>query len=470
MKRFLVYSLFIICFPLFAAEKNSGWKQLSWFGWGLASGREVRNSSEEDKEGIYKDLRINESLFHTSLDESYFSEHWNLKIQADGFVSSESKFRFYAGRDLFLALKNSKLSLSLGRISEEGKHSSFQDWADGTDGIVVRGNLKEWGNVRIDLFDFYSGYQLFEKNSFRETIRNTKRNQYGTIGEISDLESGSESFRNRYRGGVGYRYNLSFLEGGFKFQYLNLQNWGRYGDDLSTVLNSSGDRDYLTHSTIDLNWKQSGFFCFFSGILVRGQDKTGWNRIRNSGNIPITGEAILVSLGFENSRWKLETFGFLPDRDRRRENGEILELGFVGIGSNPSPVFATNQSLDFYPSAWITEKGFEKQFSLQAGKRQSAWSGINLEYKESMIRFRFYLASYFFLRENEECSGALTFSRDSFQKGYFRESFLQTTLYFPTEEERIRLSFVKLSLGGWMSDPETSHKEFFFQVQSGVVL
>ncbi|MBM9501764.1 hypothetical protein JWG44_16025 [Leptospira sp. 201903071] len=470
MKRFLVYSVFLMVSPLFAAEKNSGWKQISWFAWGLGSGREIQNSSENRNEKTYKELRINESLFHAGLDENYGSKHWNLKIQADGFVSSESKIRFYAGRDLFFELKNAKLSLALGRISEEGKHSSFRDWADGTDGIVVRANFKEWGNVRIDLFDFYSGYQLFEKNSFRETIRNTKKDQSFSLDEISNVDSNSDSFRNRYRGGVGYRYALWFLEAGVRFQYLNFQNWGRYGDDLAVSSNSSGDRDYLTHSTIDLNWKWNGFFCFLSGILAKGQDKTGWNRIRNSGNIPITGEAILVSFGFENSRWKLETFGFLPDRDRRKENGEILELGFVGIGSNPSPVFATNQSLDFYPSAWVTEKGLEKQFSLLSGKRQSAWSGINLEYKESMMRLRFYLASYFFLRENAGCSGALTLSRDSFQNGYFRESFFQTTLFFPTEEERVPLSFLKLTLGGWMSDPQTAQREFFFQVQSGVVL
>ncbi|AOP34025.1 hypothetical protein A0128_09335 [Leptospira tipperaryensis] len=470
MRRVLVYSIFIIYLPLSAVDKNSGWKQISWYGWGLGAGQEKQDSSESSKERTYQELRINESLFHSSLDQNFISEHWSLKIQGDGFVSPESKFRFYSGRDLFFELKNQILSLSLGRISEEGKQSSFRDWADGTDGIVLRANFREWGKLRVDLFDFYSGYQLFEKNAFKDTILNTKRINSYSLDEIPVGNFNPEEYRNRYRGGVSYRYESSFFETGFRFQYLNFQNWGRYGDDLQIRTESSGDRDYLTHSTIDFHWKWNWFHCFLSGILARGQDKTGWNRIRNSGNIPITGEAILFSLGFENSHWKLYTFGFLPDRDRRKENGEILELGFVGIGSNPSPVFATNQSLDFYPSAWVTERGLEKQFSLQSGKRQAAWSGINFEYNKSLIRFRFFLASYFYLREDSGCSGALTLSRDSFQKGYFREVMFQTNLFFPTEDERVPLSFLKLTLGGWKSDPQTAQKEFFFQISSGVIL
>ncbi|TGM59930.1 LA_2168 family protein [Leptospira adleri] len=469
MKKFLVYSFFIIILPVSASERNSGWTQLSWLGWGLGAGQETQSSSENPNYKTYKELRINESLFHSSLDQNFVSKHWSAKIQADGILSTESEFRFFAGRDLFFEWKNQKLSFLFGRISEDGKHNSFKDWADGTDGIAIRANFREWGRIRVDLFDFYSGYRLFEKDGFRDRILATKQSQSYSKEEVVRL-FGSNEFRNRYRGGLSYRYEFFALEFGFRFQYLNFQNWGRYSDDLRTNTVSSGDRDYLTHSTVDLNWKRNGFFFSLSGILARGLDKTGWNRIRNSAGIPISGEAILLSLGFDNSRWNVYAFGFLPDRDRRKENGEILELGFVGIGSNPSPVFTTNQSLDFYPSAWVTDKGLEKQLTLQSGKRQAAWSGINLEYNQSIMRFRFYLASYFYLRENSGSSGALCVSRDSFQKEYFREVLLQTTLFFPTEEERVPISFLKWSLGGWMSDPQTAQKEFFFQIQSGVVL
>ncbi|TGK13374.1 LA_2168 family protein [Leptospira stimsonii] len=470
MRRFFLYSIFIMGFPILADGKSSGWKKISWFGWGLGSGQEVQFSSEQANEKFYKELRINESVFHGSLDQNYSSERFLLRIQADGFLSSDSKFHFYAGRDLFLEWKNSKLSLALGRISEDLKQSSFRDWADGTDGIVVRADFRQNGKLRVDLFDYYSGYKLFEKVGFRDTILLTKRAQSFSNQDLPASLVEPDQFRNRYRGGLSYRYEIPFLEFGLRFQYLNFENWGRYGNDLSMNYQSSGDRDYLTHSTVDIHWKWRGFSSSLTGIFARGQDKTGWNRIRNAATLPITGEAILLSFGFDNLLWKAEIFGFLPDRDRRKENGEILELGFVGIGSNPSPVFSTNQSLDFYPSAWVTDRGLEKQFTLQSGKRQSAWSGINIEYKESRIRFRLYIASYFYLREDSGSSGNLTCSRDSFQNGYFREALLQSTLYMPTDDENVPLSFFKWSIGGWKSDPETAQREVFFQIQSGVIL
>lgn len=274
------------------------------------------------------------------------------------------------------------------------------------------------GRVRFDLFDFYSGYSVFDKNGLKNEILNTKK----PIGEIDAKNSFSNTFKNRYRGGISYRYDFTFLETGFRFQYLNLQNWGRYTNDLNIENVSSGDRDYLTHSTIEFKIKYVWFYCFLSGILVRGQDKTGWNRIRNTSMIPISGEAVLISFGASRNFWKFDVFGFLPDRDKISENEEILELGFIGIGSSPSPVFSTNQSLDFYPSAWITEKGLEKQSGIQGGKRQSAWTGINLEYQESLMRFRFYMASYFFFRTQKETPERLLFPEIVLEK-IFSENF-----------------------------------------------
>ncbi|MBE8400648.1 hypothetical protein IQA64_00760 [Leptospira borgpetersenii serovar Tarassovi] len=216
--------------------------------------------------------------------------------------------------------------------------------------------------------------------------------------------------------------------------------------------------------------KYSRFHCFFAGILTRGQDKTGWNRIRKASAIPITGEAVLISTGVTWNFWKFDVFGFLPDRDKRSENGEILELGFIGIGSSPSPVFSTNQSLDFYPSAWITDRGLQKQSGIQNGKRQSAWTGINLEYQESIIRFRLYIASYFFLSDTKGNEGALTMSREGFRKDYLREALIETLVYFPSENTKFDFLYLKASLGGSWSDPESARKESFFQIVSGIVL
>lgn len=453
-------------FPIYSSEKNKGWTQISWMGWGLGTIQKTRNLFEFEKEKTHKELRMNSFLFHAGINQNLETSGLKIQLEADLSASNESKTSFFAGKNLFLELKKDNVFLIFGRVREEFKTSAFADWLDGTDGLSIKTDLGKSGRIRFDLFDFYSGYSIFDKNGLKNEILNTKK----PLGEIDTKDSVLNTFKNRYRGGVGYRYDLTFLETGFRFQYLNLQNWGRYTNDLNLENVSSGDRDYITHSTIELKIKYVWFYCFLSGVLVRGQDKTGWNRIRNASMIPISGEAVLVSFGASRNFWKFDVFGFLPDRDKKSENGEILELGFIGIGSSPSPVFSTNQSLDFYPSAWITERGLEKQSGIQGGKRQSAWTGINLEYQESLMRFRFYMASYFFLSDTKGNSGALTISRDSFRKDFLREVLIQTWIYTPSENSKFSFYYWKLSLGGSWSDLENSKKEMFFQISSGVVL
>lgn len=472
MKRLFVYSLFLMCFGVSAEETSKGWTQASWMGWGLGAGERVPSISGSNENSMYYETRMNSSLFHGEIDREFNSPRLNWKLQADLSVTPESKPSFFAGKNLFIEFKKENVSLLLGRLQEDFKSASFRDWLDGSDGIVLKADFQNQGRLRVDLFDFYSGYSLFEKNVLKDSILNTKKAELDFAGEIEARNSFPKTFRNRYRGGVSYFYDLPYLETGFRFQYLNLQNWGRFANDLSgeTKNTSSGDRDYLVHSSLELNAKVSWFYAHLSGILARGQDKTGWNRVRNAATIPITGEAVLLTIGASKNFWKFEIFGFLPNRDKRSENGEVLELGFIGMGSSPSPVFSTNQSLDFFPCAWITDRGLEKQSSVQSGKRQSAWAGINLEYHESLIRFRFYAASYFFLKDLEGNSGALTIARDGFRKEYLREAMVQALFYNPSESSTFKFSYLKISIGGSWSDSEVSTKEAFFQIASGVVL
>lgn len=273
MKKLFVYSYFIIFFQISASEKSKGWTQISWVGWGLAGTQKVSDLSQAKEDRIYKELRINSSLIHGGIDRSLEMSRVNIKLQADLTASAESKLAFFAGKNLFFEFRKENASLIVGRIQEEMKGSAFADWMDGTDGIVIKANFGELGRVRLDLFDFYSGYSLFEKNGFRNTILNTKRTQFDPAGEIEVKDSISNTFKNRYRGGVSYRYDLPYLETGFRFQYLNLQNWGRYANDLISETGnvSSGDRDYLTHSTIELKLKYSRFHCFFPEFWREGR-------------------------------------------------------------------------------------------------------------------------------------------------------------------------------------------------------
>lgn len=468
---------FFLFFPvcIFPVSKNSGWYDFGWMGWGLGSSeKNVDSRASDSGYSRGKETRILSSAFRFGADKTFDSDRFRWRIQADVSVSPEAEFLFFAGKNLFLETKFDRTSLFLGRKQEETRGLAFRDWIDGTEGIVVESLFGDAGKVRLDLFDFYSGYPLFEKKSFSEKILKTKResgidSEKGSPSVDGEDPISKYKFRNRYRGGVAYRWNSEFLDAGLRFQYLNLQNWGNFSNDLGAA-DSSGDRDYLTHSTVELNLKWNGLYCFLSGILARGQDKTDWNRNRNSASIPISGEAVLLSLGVSFPFWNFNLFGFLPDRDKRNSQNEILELGFIGTGSSPSPVFATAQSLDFYPSAWITDRGLEKRNTLQGGRRQSAWFGADLEYKESLYKIRLYFASYAFLTETGQNSGALTISKETFQKNYFREFCLQGSFYFPSEDPKIPFSFLKLSVGGWIGNAGSEQREIFFQIQTGAIL
>ncbi|TGK35194.1 hypothetical protein EHQ12_11045 [Leptospira gomenensis] len=482
MRTAFLLLLFSFPFRVFSASESSGWYEFGWLGWGLGSSGKSLSSYADPKEAMQerteKESRILSSVFRSGVDKTFSTDRFRWKIQTDLSLSPDSGIAFFAGKNLYLEWKTKNTSVFLGRKREETKRSSFRDWIDGTDGVIVESSFGDLGRIRLDLFDFYSGFPLFEKKAFAEKILKSKPKMAVSSekdGErvVTEENTSNSSFQNRYRGGVSYGWSSEFLDAGIRFQYLNLQNWGNFSNDLKADPSSnvsSGDRDYLTHSTVELNWKWNGLYCFLSGILARGQDKTNWNRNRNSSSIPISGEAILVSLGVTLPFGDFHLFGFLPDRDKRNSQDEVLELGFVGMGSSPSPVFATIQSLDFYPSAWITDRGLEKRNTRQGGRRQSAWFGADLEYKKSLYQVRLYFASYTFLSETGEHSGALTISKETFQRRFFREFCLQGSFYFPSENPKIPFSFLKLSLGGWIGDPSSDQKEIFFQIQTGAIL
>ncbi|EMM70782.1 hypothetical protein LEP1GSC043_3259 [Leptospira weilii str. Ecochallenge] len=47
---------------------------------------------------------------------------------------------------------------------------------------------------------------------------------------------------------------------------------------------------------------------------------------------------------------------------------------------------------------------------------------------------------------------------------------VETLIYFPSENTKFDFLYLKASLGGSWSDPESAKKELFFQIVSGVVL
>ncbi|EMN47763.1 hypothetical protein LEP1GSC088_1122 [Leptospira interrogans str. L1207] len=82
MKKFFIYSFFIMFFPIYSSEKNKGWTQISWMGWG-GNDSKTENLSELEKEKIHKELRMNSFLFHSGINQSLKTSDLKIQLEAD---------------------------------------------------------------------------------------------------------------------------------------------------------------------------------------------------------------------------------------------------------------------------------------------------------------------------------------------------------------------------------------------------
>ncbi|MCE9498900.1 MAG: hypothetical protein K8R21_00025, partial [Leptospira sp.] len=91
------------------------------------------------------------------------------------------------------------------------------------------------------------------------------------------------------------------------------------------------------------------------------------------------------------SRFEFKFDLFLPDSDKRNKQGEVIESGFIGMGSYPGNSVILSQGLNFYPSGWITPVGLEKRNSIETGRMNSAraLSGISFHSGKSVFELNY---------------------------------------------------------------------------------
>lgn len=342
------------------------------------------------------------------------------------FNDKDYKDILYLGDNSYLLLPIKKIDFVFGRKLFSSSPHFSSSWKDGMEGVGIETQLSKEFRFHAYLLDFYRGYPLFEKYFLFKNIQ-------------EDVQNGE-----RFRHGLSLVYQKDDLYGKLQFTYLNLGNWGNgTKDDIRSQ--PKGDGDFIYTGIGSISNKNKYFLWGLELQFVRGLDKSQSNSVRKEKSIPISGE--LVRIYFESYlnffRTKLEFF--IPDSDKRNEQGEVLESGFVGFGTYPGNAFLLNQELNYYPSGWVTPSGLQKVDSVYMGRRNSFWTHLF---------FSVHLDDFFLSIQGDHLTprSNLAFSDGniSFDKKDYSKSFLfeltGAVLYDrrPIDGYFVQLSFSKL--------------------------
>lgn len=271
------------------------------------------------------------------------------------FNDKDYKDILYLGDNCYLLLPVKKLQFTFGRKLFPTSPFETRNWKDGMEGFGVETKVSNVFRFHVFFVDFYRGYPLFDKFFLYKNI-------------ADDIQNGE-----RFRHGLSLVYEKDNIYSKFHFTYINLGNWGNgTKDDLKSQ--PAGDSDFLYNAVLSLSNKGKYFTSGIEFQLARGLDKTQSNTNRKEKSIPVSGELIRIYfesyLKFLQTRIEL----FLPDSDKKNAQGEVLESGFIGMGSFPGNAFILNQELNYYPSGWITPSGLQKVDSIYNGRRNSFWA------------------------------------------------------------------------------------------------
>ncbi|PJZ26148.1 hypothetical protein CH352_06105 [Leptospira hartskeerlii] len=385
---------------------------------------------------------------------------WNL------VSTPNSGLFFLPGKNSYIGILYKGFLWGVGRRSDPEEFPAWSFWKDGVEGLFAETELDRV-KIRFDFLDLYRGFPLLENQWLKLQGRELFLPKQARDELISEKDAAVFS-QSRYRAGINLIGNKEdrFVYR-FRLRYLSLGDWGRFGSDTKESKSETieGDRDYLVEWRLGLGfiWK----YIYVSGdfFLSRGIDKTGYHPNRAERSIPISGEAFRFDLGFYNIYGKISIFGFLPDREKRSSQGEILELGFVGMGASPIPNPILQQVWGFYPSTWITDRGLEREETNFPGKRPTNLFGWKAEGKFFGISPGVHFTYIGFLKEENSSSGLWTISSKNMQNKFLREAGVSIA-WSPLEDGSAK---IELDLGGFESDEATGLKQWYMLFRIGGV-
>ncbi|MEI1278221.1 hypothetical protein V6Z05_07835 [Leptospira venezuelensis] len=460
MKRLFFLVLFLYAQILSSEEIQNPSLQI-YFQWILFR---TQGRISEEKELSRISALTSPAVFGFNFEKS--TEKFRTNLEWNLVTTANSGTFFLPGKNSYFGILYKGFLWGAGRKSDLEEFPAWSSWKDGVEGLFAETDLDRI-KIRFDFLDLYRGFPLLENQWLKLQGREYFLPKQARDELVSDKEPALSS-QSRYRAGISLTGNKEDrLVYRFRVRYLSLGNWGRFGSDTkeSKTETIEGDRDYLVEWRFGLGFLWNCFYISGDFFLSRGLDKTGYHPSRSERSIPISGEALRFDLGFYNSYGKISVFGFLPDREKRSSQGEVLEMGFIGMGASPISNPILQQVWGFYPSAWITDNGLEREESNFPGKRPANLFGWKAEGKFFGISPGIHFTYIAFLNEENSSSGLWTISAKNLQDRFLREGGLSIA-WSPLEDDS---SKIELDLGGFESDEQTGLKQWYMLFRIGGV-
>lgn len=460
MKRIFFLFLFFYTQLIYSEEVRNPSLEI-YFQWILFR---TQGRISEEKESSRISSLTSPAVFGFKFEK--YTEKFRSDLEWNLITTTNSGTFFLPGKNSYIGIFYKGFLWGAGRRSDSEEFPAWSSWKDGVEGLFAETDLDHI-KIRFDLLDLYRGFPLLENQWLKLQGREyflPKQARDELISE-NDREYSSQS---RYRAGIsltGTKEDRFVYR--FRVRYLSLGDWGRFGSDTkeSKTETIEGDRDYLVEWRLGLGFLWKYFYVSGDLFLSRGIDKTGYHPARHERSIPISGEALRFDLGFYNTYGKISVFGFMPDREKRSSQGEILEMGFVGMGASPVSNPILQQVWGFYPSTWITDKGLEREETNFPGKRPASLFGWKVEGKFFGISPSIHFTYIGFLKEENSSSGLWSISSKNIQNRFLREAGVSIA-WSPLEDDSAK---IELDLGGFESDETTGLKQWYMLFRIGGV-
>ncbi|WP_425269821.1 LA_2168 family protein [Leptospira perdikensis] len=416
----VVVEVGILGYELFLKESNAK-KESPPPGWDL----QINRLGTDFQNVSYLNRISGESMF-VGLNGKGKKERivWDLNIKLT--TGKESGLKpFYLGKNHYIGYETSRFLIGIGRREHLFRPKSFQTSFDGGEGIFLEFLPLPNLILQFFLWDHHSGALLFEKDRFHSLLPSQQQGRQG-FPEDSEPNAGRRSHHRRHSFGLLYGDYLQLRLG---IQYLELGSWGRHVKDNQRETKQSGaDGDSLLNGNVGFGFDAEIFEFQFDFLWAKGNDRTSSKSTISPGSIPISGEAFQIGAELRLGDFLFRNSHFLSDREERNTKNQIIREGYVFFGSHPAQTPYISQIFRIFPSAAVTESGYEKNFGLREGKCFGYLSEFVLQftYRQFVAKI---VGSYFLpYHLGGPTDGRISFQKKDFEAFFIGEGVLELSL------------------------------------------
>lgn len=408
----------ILGYELFLKE-NQNQKQLVVPGWDF----HTQNWGKVFQSEAYLHRVSSESLFVGLKDKNKKNQiHWDLDIKLTS--GPETGLRnYYLGKNHFLGYETKVFFLGVGRREHLFSPKSFSSFFDGGEGLFLELKPEKSFLVQFFLWDHYSGSLLFSKDQFRHLLYVS--DEYETNSK-TQVTSFSRNHHRRQSFGLVYGDFLTLRIG---FHYLELGSFGpNTKDHPPETKKSFADGDSLFSGNFGFGAHFEHFSFEFDFLWSKGNDRTRSKLAAHSGSIPVAGEAIQLGTELRFGGFKFRSSHFLSDRAETNEKHQIVKEGYISFGTHPSQTPYLSQIFRVFPSAAVTEKGYEKNFAIIEGRSFGYLTElvISFEFPPLVVKC---IGNYFVpYIQNVPSDGRISVNRREFERFFLAEGMMEVSL------------------------------------------